>query len=71
MYPISIRGDIASPEFENQNNLWMFNVTEKYEGEENFATYGQYYYPLLTELRTILGNTALTGARRDGFKSIK
>ena len=49
MYPISIRGDIASPEFENQNNLWMLNVTEKYEGEENFATYGQ-YYPLLTEL---------------------
>ena len=33
IYPISMNGDIASPEFENQNNLWMLHCTEKYEGE--------------------------------------
>ena len=72
MYPISVAGDIASPSFESDNNLWMLYCVEKYEGsEEVFETFSNHFYPLLIALRNILSNPNLTGARKDGYRALK
>lgn len=32
LYPPTIQGDIAQPNFETDNNLWILGCLEKYQG---------------------------------------
>jgi hypothetical protein len=52
-YPISINGNISDSSFENDNNLWILTVIEKYDGDETLDVYISNFVPLLYQIQRI------------------
>lgn len=51
--------------------MWLIHCTEKFGGEEDFATYMTYYYPLMAELKQIIAtNKNLAPIRVEAYKSM-
>lgn len=67
LFPLSLSGDIASPDFEENNNLWLLSILEKTERNESMGVFYTHILPLIRQCKQACNEQGVSKQRREGY----